>query len=97
MRQAHQEQAGSLEHQKNNAEFMEILRAMRQEMHKRVSQLKVQLQLRNEYMDAELKRRYQNLKEALRLGDEEWKSRWEVREQELSEELKAREYAFISN
>ena len=39
------------------------------------SQLKIQLQLRDEYMDAELKRRVQNLEEAFRLRDEEWKSR----------------------
>ena len=30
--QAHQEQAGSSEHQSNNAELMEMLRVMRQEM-----------------------------------------------------------------
>ena len=48
-------------------------------MQERDNQLKVQLQLRDEYMDAELKRRYQNLEEALRLGDEEWKSIWEIR------------------
>ena len=96
VRQAHQEQAGSSEQQSNNVELMEMLGAMRQEMQERDNQLIVQLQLRDEYMDAKLKRRDQNLEEALRLRDEEWKSRWEIREQELSEELKAREDAFIS-
>ena len=33
-------------------------------MQERDNQLKVQLQLRDEYMDVELKRRYQNLEEA---------------------------------
>ena len=42
--------------------------------------MKVQLQLRDEYMDAKLKRRYQNLEEALKLRDEEWKNGWEIRE-----------------
>ena len=78
VRQARQEQAGSSEHQRNNAELMEMLRAMRQEMQDRDTQLKVQLQLRDEYMNVELKRRDQNLEEALRLRDKEWKSRWEI-------------------
>ena len=95
VRQAHQEQAGSSNNQSNNAELMEMLRAMRQGMQERDSQLKVQLQLIDEYMDVELKRRDQNLEESLRLRDEEWKSKWEITEQELSEELKAREDAFI--
>ena len=56
MRQDHQEQAGSLEHQSNNAKLMEMLRAIRQEVQERDNQLKVQLQLRDEYMDAELKK-----------------------------------------
>ena len=66
-------------------------------MQKRDNQLKVQLKLKDEYMDAELKMRDQNLEEALKQKDEEWKSRWELRERELSEELKAREDAFISD
>ena len=41
--------------------------------------------------------RDQNLEEALKHRDEEWKSIWEIREQELSEELRAREYAFLSD
>ena len=57
MRQAHQEQAGSSEHQRNNAELMEMLRVMRPEMQERDNQLKVELQLRDEYMVVELKRR----------------------------------------
>ena len=66
-------------------------------MQERDNQLRVQLQLRDEYMDAELKRRDQDLEEALRLRDEEWNNKWEIRKQELSEEHKAREDAFISN
>ena len=97
VRQAHQEQDGSLEHQSNNAKLMEMLRAMRQEMQEMDNQLKFQLQLRNEYMDAELKRIDHDLEKALRLRDEEWKRRWEIKEQEVSEELKAREDAFISD
>ena len=75
VRQAHRKQAGTLEHQSNNAKLMEMLRAMRQEMQERDNQLKVQLQLRDEYMDAELKRRYQILEEALKLRVEKWKSK----------------------
>ena len=97
VRQVHKEKVGSSEPQGNNIELMEMLKAMRQEMQERDNQLKVQLQLRDEYMDAELKIRYQNPEEALRLRDEEWKSRWEIRKQELSEELKAREDAFLSD
>ena len=54
------------------------------------NQLKIQLQLRDEYMDARLKKRDQNLEEALRLRDEEWKSIWEIGERYLSEEIRAR-------
>ena len=68
---------------------------MKQGMEERDNQLKLQLQLRDEYMEAELKRRDQDLEEALKQRGEEWKSRWEQREQELSEKLKAREDAFI--
>ena len=96
LRQVHQEQAGSSQHQGINIELMEMLKAMRQEMHERDIQLKIQLQLRDEYMGAKLKRRDQNLEEALRLRDEEWKIRWETRERELSEELRLREDAFLS-
>ena len=56
VRQDHQEQAGSSEHQSNNAKLMEMLRAIRQEVQERDNQLKFQLQLRDEYMDAELKK-----------------------------------------
>ena len=86
LRQVHQKQAESSEHQGNNAELMDMLKSMRHEMRERDNQLKIQLQLRDEYMDAELKRRDHNLEEALRLRDKEWKSRWETRERELSED-----------
>ena len=58
VRQVHQEQAGSSESEGNHIEVMEILRAMRQQMQERDNHLKVQLQLRDEYMDAELKKGY---------------------------------------
>ena len=80
VRQVHREHAESLEPLGNNIAVLEMLKTMRQEMHERDNQLKVQLQLRDEYMDAELKRRDQNLEEALKQRDEEWKSRWELRE-----------------
>ena len=66
-------------------------------MKERDNQLKIQHQLRDEYMDAELKRRYQNLEEALWQRDEEWKSIWETREKELSDEHKVREDSFLSD
>ena len=97
VRQAHQKQARSLEHQNNNVELIDMLETMRQEMQEMNKQMQIQLQLRDEYMDAELRRRDQNLEDALKKRDEEWKSRWETRERELSEELRAREDAFISD
>ena len=72
-----------------------LLQTTKQGMEEMDNQLKLQLQLKDEYMEAELKRRDQNLEEALKQRDEEWKGRWELREQELSAELKAREDAFI--
>ena len=74
LRQVHQEQAGSSHNQGSNIELMEMLKAMRQEMQQRDIQLKIQLQLKDEYMDAELKKRDQNLVEALKLRDGEWNS-----------------------
>ena len=65
--QIHQEQAESLGRHDNNTELVEILKAMRQEMQERDDGLKIQLQLRDKYMDAKLKKRDQNLEEALRL------------------------------
>ena len=41
----------------NNSTVLEMLRAMRQEMKERDNQLKLQLQLKDEYMEGELKRR----------------------------------------
>ena len=70
VRHDHQKQARSSEHQSNNADLMKMLKAMRQEMQERDDQLKAQLQLREECVDAELKRRYENPEEALRLRDE---------------------------
>ena len=70
VRQVHEEHVESSEPPSNNDALNDMLKAMRQEIHERDNPLKVQLQLRNEYMDAELKRRYQNLEEALRLRDE---------------------------
>ena len=46
---------------------------MHQKMKERDNQLKTQLQLRDEYFDAEFKRKDQNLEDALKKRDEEWK------------------------
>ena len=97
VRQVHQEHVESSKPLDNNTVVLEMLKSMRQEMEERDNQLKLQLQLRDEYMDAELKKRDQNLNEALKQRDEEWKSRWELREQKLSEELRARKDAFLSD
>ena len=43
MRQAHQEQAGSSEHQSNNAKLIDMLKTMRQEMQEMDKQLQIQL------------------------------------------------------
>ena len=45
------------------------------------NQLKLQLQLRDEYMEAELRRREHNLENALRKRDEEWRGELEKRDQ----------------
>ena len=66
MRQVHKEHAESSKPLGNNATVLEMLKAMRQEMQERDNQLKFQLELRDEYMDAELKRSDQNLEEALK-------------------------------
>ena len=66
LRQYHQEQAQSSKHHGNNIELMDMLKAMRQKMQERDKQLKIQLWLWDEYMDAELKRRDRNLEKALR-------------------------------
>ena len=78
VRQIHQEKVGSSEHQGSTAEFIDMLKIMKQEMQKRDKQLQIQLQLRDEYMDAELKRMDKNPEEALKQRDEEWKSIWET-------------------
>ena len=39
--------------------------------------MKIQLQLRDEYLDAELRRMDQNLEDALKQRDEEWKAELE--------------------
>ena len=43
LRETHQEQAEGSEHQCNNAELMEMLKSLKQEMKKRDDQLKIQL------------------------------------------------------
>ena len=57
VRQVHQEQAGSSEHQGNTVELIDMLKIMKQKMQERDKQLQIQLQLRDEYMDAELRRK----------------------------------------
>ena len=44
---------------------MEVLKSMKQEMKERDNQLKLQLQLKDEYREAELGRRDQNLEDAV--------------------------------
>ena len=65
VRQVHQKHAESSEPTGNNVAVLEELNAMRKEMQERDNQLKVQLQLKDEYKDAELKMRDPNLEEAL--------------------------------
>ena len=48
VRQVHQEHADILKPLSNNAEVLEMLKAMRQEMQERDDQLKFQLQLKDE-------------------------------------------------
>ena len=48
-------------------------------MKERDNQLKAQLQLRDEYFDAEHKRRDRNLEDVLKKMDEEWKVEIEKR------------------
>ena len=74
---------------------MEMIKIMRHKMQEMDNQLKIQLQLKDEYIDAKLKRIDHILDDALRLRNEEWKSIWENRERELSEELRARKDAFL--
>ena len=57
LRKIHQEQDEGSGYQCNNAELMEMLKSMKQEMKERDDQLKIQLQLRDEYFDVELRRK----------------------------------------
>ena len=57
LRQTHQEPSESSAHHSNTTELMEMLKAMRQEMQEGDKQLKIQLQLWDEYMDTKLRRR----------------------------------------
>ena len=57
LRETHQEQAKGSGCQCNNTELMEMLKSMKHEMKERDDQLKIQLQLRDEYFDVELRRR----------------------------------------
>ena len=60
-RQVHQEQVEGLEPLGSNVVVLGLLKAMRQETKERDNQLKLQLQLREEYIEAELKMRDQKL------------------------------------
>ena len=77
VRPVHQEHAEGFEPLRNNSAILEMLNAMKQGMKERDTQLKLQLQLIDKYIEAELRRRDQNLEEALKQRDEEWKSKWE--------------------
>ena len=93
LRQTHHEQAESSGQNCNQAELIELLMSMRQEMKERDNHLKTQLQLRDEYFDAELKRRDQNLEDALKKRDEEWKVEIEKRVIEWRTVLRDRDNA----
>ena len=54
-REYHQETVGSSEQQSNSADIMDMLVRMEQRMKERYDQLKAQLQLKDEYMDAGLR------------------------------------------
>ena len=60
--------------------MMEILISMKQEMRERDGQLRIQHQLRDEYMDPELKRIDQNQEDALKQRDEEWRAELEKKD-----------------
>ena len=47
VRQVHQEQAGSSEHQGNNAELIDMMKPMKHEMQERKKWLEIPLQLRD--------------------------------------------------
>ena len=53
--------------------------------------VELQLQLRDEYMDAKLKSRDQNLEDALKQRDEEWKKEIEENDAMWREELRVRD------
>ena len=73
----HQEQAEGSRHQCNCAKLMEMLKSMKQTMKERDDQLKIQLQLRDEYFDAELRRSDHNPEDSLKQRDEEWRAKLE--------------------
>ena len=77
VRPIHQEHDEGFEPLGNNFTVLEMLNAMRQGMEKRNNQLKLQLQLRDEYIEAKLSKKDHNLEEALKQRDEEWRSKWE--------------------
>ena len=56
-REYHQETAGSSRQQSNNAYIMDMSVRMEQGTRERDNQLKLQLQLRDEYLDVELRKR----------------------------------------
>ena len=64
---------------------MEMLKSMKQEMKEMDDQLKIQLQLKDEYFHAKLKRMDQNLEDALKQRDEEWRAELEKKGPELVE------------
>ena len=57
VRQVHQEQAESSKPLGSNVAVLDLLKAMKQEMEERDNQLKLELQLKDEYMEAEFKMR----------------------------------------
>ena len=66
VRQPQPQQGESSEPLTSSVAVLTLLQTMRQDMEERDKRLKLQLQLRDEYMEVELKKRYQNLEKALK-------------------------------
>ena len=73
---------------------MEMLISIKQEMKEIDNQLKIQLQLRDEYLDAEVRRRDQNLEDAVKQRDEELRPELEKMDTKWRIVIKDREVAF---
>ena len=66
VRPIHQDYVEGFEPLRNNSAVLELLNAMKQGREERDNQLKLQLLLRDEFMEAKLRKRDQNLEDALK-------------------------------